>query len=522
MRKLLLIFFLFPIVLFGQSNETKAKLDVAELNVHPFFTDHMVLQRDKPIHIWGRGLPGAVVKVLLCRTGLRGAGSKRTDSKNSSRVVQSVVTSVRLDSSWSVYLPAQKASTTPHEINIFSGKKNIRISNVLMGDIWLCIGQSNMEWPMQREMHYREAMATAQQPLLRFYNPTYAGKNIFNQYFTDSILQDLTPERFFKGQWQLSDSNSFRTMSAVAYYYGKEIVTNTNIPIGLINLSIAGAPLETFISIKALKRSKQFSEKANEPWLTNPAIPIWVKERGNQNLRAGTNHPFKPGFTYEAGVEPLFPMPIKGIINYQGESNAQEMDRVNEYAALTQLMVQDYRTRFKQPKLPYYYVQLSSIDTFKYKGHFWPQFREEQRKIMQLIPYTGMAVCSDIGLKDNVHPTNKKLVGERLAKWALNQTYQQHIVPSGPLPIEAKYQNGILRISFQYIGKGLQTVDHLKLDGFSLDGINPIEAGIHQNEIQITTPTKPEFVYYGWKSYSNGNLVNSEGLPASTFKLRVN
>lgn len=502
MQKLLLIFFLFPIVLLGQSNETNAKLDAAELKVHSIFTDHMVLQRDKPIHIWGRGLPGAIVRVCLSRSSTR--------------------TSVKRDSSWSVYLPARKSSTTPLSINIYSGKKNIRISNVLIGDIWLCIGQSNMEWPMQREMHYREAIASAQQPLLRFYNPTYAGKNIFNQYFTDSILQDLTPERFFKGQWQLSDSNSFRSMSAVAYYYGKEIVAQTNIPIGLINLSIAGAPLETYIGIEALKRSKQFSEKVNEPWLTNPAIPVWVKERGNQNLRKGTNHPFKPGFTYTAGIEPLFPLPIKGIINYQGESNAQEMERVNEYAALTQLMVQDYRTRFKNPELPYYYVQLSSIDTFKYKGHFWPQFRDEQRKTMQFIPFSGMAVCSDIGFKDNVHPTNKKLVGERLAKWALNKTYQKNILASGPLPIAAKYQNDTVSISFQYIGMGLKAADNLKLTGFSFDGINQSEVRIQQNKIQMESKTKPEFVYYGWKSYSNGNLVNSEGLPASTFKIRVN
>jgi len=250
-------------------------------------------------------------------------------------------------------------------------------------------------------------------------------------------------------------------------------------------------------------------------------MPLWVKERGNQNLRAGTDHPFKPGHAYEAGIKPLFPLAIKGVINYQGESNAQEMERVNEYAALTQLMVQDYREGFNNPQLPFYYVQLSSIDTLKYKGHFWPQFRDEQRKIIDLIPNAGMAVCSDYGLKDNVHPTNKKIVGERLARWALNKTYQQKILPSGPLPIEAKYMNGEVVVSFQYAGKGLQATGDGIVKGFSLDGKNSATVTIEQNSVHIPAKIKPDFVYYGWKSYSDGNLVNSELLPASTFKIKV-
>lgn len=522
MHKLLLICFIFPIVLSGQSSEINAKLDLAELNVHPLFTNHMVLQRNKPIHIWGKGLPGSAVKVSLSRRGSQDYDSKGADSNSSSSLVKSVVTTVRLDSSWSVYLPAQKANTIPHEIKINAGKKNIRISNVLIGDIWLCIGQSNMEWPMQREMHYREAIAAAQQPLLRFYNPSYAGKNVFNQYYADSVLQMMNPEKFYAPTiWQISDSNSFRNMSAVAYYFGKQIVAETKVPIGLINLSIGGAPLETFISIAAMKSSMQFASKTKEPWLTNPAIPTWVKERGNQNLQTSTNHPFKPGFAYAAGIEPIFKMPIKGIINYQGESNAQEIERVNEYAALTALMVKDYRTRFKHPTLPYYFVQLSSIDTVKYKGHLWPQFRNEQRKILSLIPYSGMAVSSDIGAKNDVHPTNKKAVGERLAKWALNQTYHQNIVPSGPLPIRAQYINGKLIIEFKYVSGGLKTADGLALRGFSLDGLHSVEATIQQNSVHILTLAKPDFVYYGWKSFSDGNLINNEELPASTFKLRV-
>lgn len=483
-------------------------------SVNAIFTNNMVLQRDQPIHIWGKGLPGSTVQINLLK-------------------ISAKTTLVKADSSWSVYLPALPASTTPHELTITSGKTHIQIQNILIGDIWVCIGQSNMEWPMQREMYYNEAKKNANQPLLRFYNPSYAGKNIFNQYFSDSVLQLLSPDKFYaKTQWEQSDSNSFRTMSAVAYYYGKSIVSNTNIPIGLINLSISGAPLETFIGIKALQANASFAAKAEEPWLRNPALPVWVKERGSQNLQTGTLHPFKPGQAYEAGVEPLFPLPIKGIINYQGESNAQEMERVQEYAALSKLMVNDYRKKWNQPQLPYYYVQLSSIDTAKYKGHFWGSFRDEQRKMLTLIPFSGMAVCSDIGFKDNVHPTNKKWVGERLSRWALHTTYHKNILPSGPLPTKAVYKNGEVIVYFQYTGKGLQAAlpadlkgnlyaETQTLRGFSLDGIHPIAATIQQHRIHIPVSSKPDYIYYGWKSYSDGNLVNSELLPASTFKISV-
>lgn len=487
------------------------------LSVNKIFTDYMVLQRDQPIHIWGKGLPGATVRVTLALQA--SAVVARATSTNQAI---SAVARVKPDSSWTVKLPVQAASSQPLDLKIISGKKNILISNVLLGDIWICIGQSNMEWPMKSEMHFRDAKATAYQPLLRFYNPNYAGKNIFNQYFSDSVLQIMSPEKFYAPtSWQASDSNTFSNMSAVAYYFGKEIVSATKVPIGLINLSMGGAPLETFIGIDALKSSTQFAEKANEPWLTNPAIPTWVKERGNQNLRAGTNHPFKPGHAYASGIVPLFKMGIKGIINYQGESNAQEIERVNEYAALTQLMINDYRKVFKQPMLPFYFVQLSSIDTIKYKGQLWPQFRNEQRKIVDQIAYSGMAVSSDIGARDNVHPTNKKLVGERLARWALNKNYGVAVVPSGPLPLKAIYANGHLRINFEYASGGLKTADGKALRGFSIDGINTIEATIHQNSIDISTETKPDFVYYGWKPFSDGNLVNSEQLPASTFKIKV-
>ncbi|HEY9364139.1 MAG TPA: sialate O-acetylesterase, partial [Chitinophagaceae bacterium] len=339
-----------------------------------------------------------------------------------------------------------------------------------------------------------------------------------------------TTDFYENADWQNCDSNAVKAMSAVGYYFAKNIVASENIPIGLINLSIGGAPIETFISHEALQSSKQFAEKVKGNWLENTSLPEWIRERGKQNIGSnptgyqddlGLNHAYKPGFAYAGGVAPIIAMPIKGVLWYQGESNSLELDRVNEYRDLLHLLIDDYRAKWKQPLMPFYWVQLSSIDTANYKSQYWPQFRYEQRKLLKEVKNGGMAVCSDIGFKNDVHPTNKKTVGERLARWALNKTYKRNIVPSGPLPLNAKYVKGNIVISFHYTANGLQTADGKTIRGFSTDGNIETEAVIQNKTIIIAAKEKPEFVYYAWKPFTDANLVNSELLPASTFKIKV-
>ncbi len=469
----------------------------------------MVLQREEPIAVWGKAVPGNTVEVIFGKTkGAAVAG---------------------IDSAWIVYLPKQMANINPQVLKVSSVDTAVQFHNILVGDVWLCIGQSNMEWPMQRELNYKTEFLESNQPLLRFYNPNYAGKNIFAKDFTDSVIKLLIPEHFYKGNWQLCDSSSIKQMSAVAYYFGKTIATSIDMPIALINLSIGGAPLETFIDPVALQQNKQFAAKVKGDWLQNSSLPVWIKERGLQNMgknsmvafdEYGKNHAFKPGFAYKAGIEPLLLFPIKGILNYQGESNAQEKERVEEYAALSALMIQDFRAKWKKPQLPYYYVQLSSIDTVQYKSQLWPQFRNEQRHMMQLIPNSGMAVSSDYGATNDVHPANKKIVGERLARWALYQAYRKKIIPSGPLPVKATYKKGFVRISFQY-ADGLQVTDGKSLNSFSIDGKEMSEAFVLKKRVFVKSKQKPDYIYYGWQPFSKGNLQNGEQLPASTFKVKV-
>lgn len=483
----------------------------AQFGFSKIFSDNMVLQRDQPIKIWGNAKPGSKICVIKGN--------------------QKKITIANSNATWTVIFRSEKANANPQYIKAIHEKDTISIKNILIGDLWLCIGQSNMEWPMFKEAHYKQEINYSNIKLLRWYNPSYAGKNTYNQLFSDSIKSNLKTDKFYSGVWEPSNENTMKMMSAVAYYFGKNITTKLNVPIGLINLSIGGAALESFISKEALASSKKFAQKLKGNWMYNESLPVWIRERGYQNLGKldsnlslddnKTNHAFKPGFAFESGISPIISLPIKGVLCYQGESNAQEIDRVFEYVELTKLLIDDYRNKWKQPTLPFYFTQLSSIDTLKYKGQLWPQFRNEQRKIVQSVAYTGMAVSSDYGFKNDVHPTNKKIIGERLAFIALAKTYSQNMLYTGPEAVSAIYNKNKIVVSFKNTGGLLQTSDSSTLRGFSIDGMSEINAAINKNQIIILASQKPNFIYYGWQSFSIGNLINKSFLPASTFKISV-
>ena len=482
----------------------------AQLKCADIFSDHMVLQRDEPVSIWGKGVPGKVVEVKF-NTVIRKA-------------------TVKTDSSWMVAFQPQALNRSPQNIVVTSNKERLILRNILIGDLWLCMGQSNMEWPMKSEAHYKEEISKCNQPVLRFYNPTYAGKGVFGEPYADAVLQQLNAGNFYTGKWQVSDSISFKEMSAVAYYFGKEIIQHTGIPTGLIHLAIGGAPIETFIDHKILEKDAQFVNKVKGNWLQNNTLPVWVRERGAQNIpvdlrstknETGPAHPYKPGYAYETGIEPILNFPVKGILWYQGESNAQEIERVSEYRELMKLMVNDYRSKWKKPALPFYFIQLSSVDTARYNGRLWPVFRDEQRKAMHEIQHSGMVVSSDVGARHDVHPRNKKTPGQRLARWALKNEYHRAIIPGGPLPVKAVFANGQVIINFHHTGNSLQTSSGENPKGFSLDGISETEATVEKDVVVIKTQGKPDSIYYGWKPFTEANLINEAGLPASTFKIAV-
>lgn len=478
----------------------------AQLRVAPQFSDNMVLQSNRPITIWGTGNSGSLIR---CR--FKAFTSETTVDKNGQ---------------WKLQLPPHNVSTIPETLRVEMEHESISLNNILIGDVWLCVGQSNMEWPMSRELHWKTEQEKANQPLIRFLNPPPAGRYVYNVRFKDSLLKRLNEEKFYLWDgWKISTQSTAAEMSAVAYFFAKRIQQDVNVPIGLINLSIGGAPLESFIGLEALTADTAFRQKANGNWLYNDALPVWIRQRGLQNLENvnyrygdenGPNHAFKPGFAFKSGVLPLKDFPISGVLVYQGESNAEETARVEEYGKLFSLLTAQYRQLWGRPELPFYWVQLSSIER-----PLWPAFREAQRKLLDSIKYSGMAVTTDHGLPNDVHPPNKKIVGERLARWALKDVYRLPIVASGPIPVRAKYKRHQVVVRFSH-ADGLQTSDGEPLREFSFDGKTSISAKIRNKKVVIPALEKPDAVWYGWQPFSKGNLVNREGLPASTFHIPIN
>lgn len=480
---------------------------LAQLKTDPLFTSHMLLQCDHPLRFWGKNKPGQEVRAVSETIHVNGQTGA--------------------DSTWMIEFPPRKASADPFSVQFYSGQDSIRLSGLITGDVWICIGQSNMEWPFSQDQYYIKEKDSLPVAYLRLWNPGYAGKNIYGVRYPDSVRRQLNQSLFYNQGWQVCDSVHAASMSAVALYFGRRIVRETKVPVGLVQLAIGGAPLETFINPAALKSHPVFYKKMAGNWLYNDNLPVWVRQRAGVQLAGdppldtdeyGPVHPNKPGYVWQTALKHFFRLPVKGIIFYQGESNAQELQRVTEYPDLFTIMMENFREESGQKALPVYYVQLSSIDSSRYKSQFWPLFRDRQRIIMERLPFSGMVVSSDAGDSTDVHPRDKKIVGERLASWALARTYRKKILASGPLPYKIRFWKNRAVIRFHFTGKFLHTADGRELRGFSRADGSAIPARIRRRRVWLDMRNGPSALYYGWSPYTDASLVNQAGLPASTFR----
>lgn len=497
----------------------------AQLKVAKVFGSGMVLQRDQPITVWGKATPNAVVVVRTTRP---------------SSTTNSYSMPVAADSTWEINVPAQKVNAQPQKWQVISEQDTITLTDILIGDVWVCAGQSNMAFTLKNDQFARQTLSKAYQPNLRLLH-WQSGLTTYNSPYKPQEVSRLQPEHFYSGSWHVADSTSASNFSAIAFYFGHQIQQQTNIPLGLIHLAVGGSPCEAWMSAEAVKGEAELEKLFQGDWLHNKALESWCIERGHQNLdnllkskgiipkdRLGVNHPFKPGFLYKAGIEPLLNFPIKGVIWYQGESNSLSFERVQQHEKLFPRLIQDWRRQWQLGEFPFYFCQLSSIGTEKgYQSHFWPEFRDSQRRIAEKMPNVGMAVTSDVGHPSDVHPTNKKVVGERLAKVALAKTYRQKIAYSGPTFVKITQTTNQYILTFAHVEKGLQTADNKPLTGFLLedkDG-NKIEVKadiLEKNKIALSNEAGSyQRILYGWKPFSDGNLINSEGFPASTFGAKI-
>lgn len=470
--------------------------DYGGLKLSPLFTDNMVLQRDIPLLIQGTANAGEQVTVSIDR--------------------QQWITKTAPDGKWSVKLSPLKAGG-PYTLAVSTQKRILKYTNVLAGEVWLCSGQSNMEFMLSQTTTGKKDIPQAADEQLRLYDMKARWRTDAVQWDA-SVLDSLNHLQYYKDtEWQTCTPDNAARFSAVASYFGRMLRDSLKVPVGLICNAIGGSPTESWIDRNTLEYHFPAILK---DWTHNDFIQDWVRGRAALNIKQSKEkyqrHPYEPCYLYESGIRPLAQYPVKGVIWYQGESNAHNYEA---HEKLFKLLISSWRKNWGNEELPFYYVQLSSI-----ARPSWPWFRDSQRRMMNEIPNTGMAVSSDNGDSLDVHPRNKKPIGERLARWALNKTYgMSHILPSGPLFQQADFRENAVYVTFNY-GKGLKSADGRPLRTFEVaetEGIYyPAVAEIIDGQIKVYSEQvkHPRYVRYGWQPFTRANLVNEAGLPASTFR----
>ncbi len=450
----------------------------------------MVLQREIPVPVWGWAEPGEGINVSF-------AGQMKVAETGG-------------DGRWMVKLDPLKASNQPAKMTVTcrGGKQEIVLEDILVGEVWICSGQSNMEWALGNSMKAEEEVAASAHPLIRLFNvPGH----------TVSPL----PKDQGAGNWQPCAPNSSRGFSAVGYFFGRRLKQELGVPVGLIGSNWGGTRIEPWTTLAGFESVPELS-----------AIVRQVKGY-EVGTRVGGGD---PSAIYNSMVHPLTPFAMRGAIWYQGESNGSEGD---SYYQKKHALVNGWRKVFRNEDLAFYWVQLANFQRPNRNpagGDGWAKIREAQTRALD-IPGTGMAVITDIGAANDIHPRNKQDVGWRLAQWALHQTYgMKDLVPAGPFYKSQKIEGGSIRISFHNIGKGLmigkksglqptEEIKDGKLEHFSITGEDMkwawAEAVIDGETVVVKSSevAKPIAVRYAYTmNPERANLYNREGLPAGPFR----
>lgn len=473
--------------------------DWGGLKLSPLFSDKMVLQRNVAIPLAGSANSGEQITVRI------GKQTRRT--------------TVADNGVWRIELDPMEAGG-PYTLTVESSTQKLSFRDVLVGEVWLCSGQSNMKFSVKQSAERDELQAhAATNPSIRIFNQTPRWETTAKAW-DSTVMEEVNQLNYFRpSAWQKANREYVDNCSAVAYAFAKELYDSLQIPIGIIHNSVGGSPIESWIDRTTLEFT---FPRILYNWQSNDHIMPWVRERALLNIkhRGSTHqrHPYEPSYLFESAIKPLKSYPIQGVIWYQGESNAHNVEL---HEQLFPLLVDSWRRTWSR-ELPFFYVQLSSINRPS-----WPHFRDSQRRLLSSRPHLGMAVSSDRGDSIDVHPTRKLEVGRRLARLALSNTYQREVVPSGPLYREVCYASGKAILSFDF-AEGLTTSDEGDLIGFEIADASglyyPASAIIVGDEVILSHPSvkEPKFVRYGWAPFTRANLVNGANLPASTFKASHN
>jgi len=478
----------------------------AEVRLPALISEHMVVQRGTPVHVWGTAAPAETVSVSF-----RGE-TQRAAADELGR--------------WSLHLRPGGAGG-PFEMEV-QGSNRIVFRDVWAGDVWVASGQSNMEFALKEANDGKREIATANWPQIRLFQ--------VEQAVSDYPRPDLSTKR----GWTACTPESAAGFSAVAYFFGREIHQKQQAPIGLIVSSWGGTPAEAWTSLGTLAADASlmpvFAQRAQmadarvETQLTIEKETREIQEAIRRAKAEGKPAPWlpwhpdfrawAPAALYNAMIAPLSPFPIRGAIWYQGESNSPP-EKARLYARLFRSLIEDWRRSWGQADLPFLFVQIANWES----TDDWPEVREAQRQALAL-RNTGMAVTIDIGDRVDIHPRNKQEVGHRLALAARAIVYGESVEYSGPALSRLSAEDHGLRVWFDHQTGGLQARGG-RLDGFEVAGLDglfrPAQARIDGPSVVVESNavTSPVWVRYAWSSNPPCTLYNGEGLPASPFRARL-
>jgi len=464
------------------------------------FSDHMVLQRDVPLRVWGWAAPGERVGVGLSTVATKNVAMHTTAANESGE--------------WSVTLPPALAGV---DYTLYvHGDNDLVFSDVAVGDVWVGSGQSNMEMAVASCNEAQTEIAGADNPKIRLFTVPRRS--------TESPMADAY------GTWSRCTPESVPRFSAALYFFGRKLQKDLAVPIGLIHSSWGGTPVEAWTPRTWLRTQPTVAERLAgylDQLKTYPArraaydaeMAAWrakpEAERGPQPRAPGgaPGQGNTPGGLYQGMIAPLVKYPVRGVIWYQGESNAGEPEL---YAELFPKMIAAWRQAWNRPELPFYFVQLANFDT----GFNWAWVREAQTAALRL-PNTGMATAIDIGMAKDIHPKNKQEVGRRLALQALVGAYRRPVAAFGPTYASHTIEGDAIRVKFT-AAQGLSAPGGVQ--GFEIAGEDhkfvPATGVVDGETILVRSPevSKPLAVRYAWASNPTCNLVNGAGLPAPPFR----
>jgi len=493
----------------------------ADVKLHGLFTDHMVLQQKTTVPVWGQADPEEKVTVTI-----QGKSAIATAGANGK---------------WMAKLPGLEAGG-PFEM-VVEGKNKIKLEDVLVGEVWIASGQSNMQWAVNSSKDPKETIAASANPQLRIFQHKMvtSGKPL-DQVQTDKAWS----------QWRVAGPDTIAGFTAVGYFFGKELQQARKVPVGIIQTAWGGTPAEAWTSTEFLEKTPELvhyldaikkqvaNYEANKDQMTKTyqeqveKYKEAVAKAKEENKKAPQaprrpahpdQSPNSPARLYNAMISPLVPFAIKGAIWYQGESNA---GRAYEYRTLFPSMIQSWRAAWNN-EFPFLFVQLAPFRKIvdQPQESDWAELREAQLLTSLKLAGTAQAVITDTTDaatdQTDIHPKNKAPVGQRLAIAALQKVYGENIVGSGPVYDKCKFEGDKAILNFTSTGSGLMCKGD-KLTGFTIAGSDKkfynAEARIDGDKIIVTSDAvkEPVAVRFGWSDYPVVNLFNKEGVPASPFR----